>query len=220
MVNKPQIQKKNSAPESGFTLVELLMVVAIIALIAGFTMGEINSTSHKLKGATQTLRAKMQQAKLLAIKENCNVFIDFDLDSNGTSNGTLNASYCIWRDVLLPAAQTFTMKNIAGAAVTSKDKSVEFVEEIALPSDISIGTVNNSDGGPSKGPPTTDPTIPTSGISYGGDRISFSPQGTSSSGWTYLHAPSNDSSGTYAVGTNRVGRVRSWYWVTNGGKWR
>ena len=82
--------------ERGFTLVELMVVVAITALIAGFSFAEINSTSHKLKSTARTLRAKMQQAKLLAVKEGCNVFVDFDID--GDNN--INSSYSLWRDII------------------------------------------------------------------------------------------------------------------------
>ncbi|MCK5681053.1 hypothetical protein KAI46_09635, partial [bacterium] len=60
----------------------------------------------------------------------------------------------------------------------------------------------------------------TSIISFSGDRVRFSSEGTGSNGWAYLHAPNKDSSGTYAVGSNNVGRVQSRYWVTKGGKWR
>ncbi|MEA3451131.1 MAG: GspH/FimT family pseudopilin [Bacteroidota bacterium] len=218
MINRDKILGKKTVKKNGFTLVELMVVVAITALIAGFTMAEINSTSHKLKNAARTLHAKMQQAKLLAIKENCATYLDFDLDNNGKSDGTLNLNHCTWRDI--NNNELFTMKDINDSTVTSKYDSAEFVDETILPSGISIGAVASTDGGPTKGPPTTDPSIPTSGISYGGDRVTFNPQGTGSSGWFYLHAPSKDSSGTYAVGTNKVGRVRTWYCATNGDTWR
>ena len=112
------------------------------------------------------------------------------------------------------------MDDNAGNTVTSKYDSDEFVNETILPSGISVGAVNSSNGGPTKGPPTTEPSIPADGVSYGGERVRFNPQGTSTSGWMYLHAPNKDSSGTYAGGTNRAGRVKTWYWVTNGGAWR
>ena len=202
MTNQYQIAKKKSPAERGFTLVELMVVIAITALIAGLTMAEINSTSHKLKGAAQTLRAKMQQARLLAVKENCNVFVDFDLDDTGG----IDPSYSIWRD---------------GDSDDTYD-AIELIETITLPNDISFGAVaSGDDGGPSKSAsPTSTVTPPTDGISFGSDRVQFTPQGTASNAWAYLHAPNKDSSGTYAVGSNNVGRVQSRYWVTNGGKWR
>ena len=196
MVKRNQIQKKKLASDKGFTLVELMVVVAITALIAGFTVSEINSTSHKLKSTARTLRAKMQQARLLAIKENCNVFVDFGLNIS---------SYTLWRDG--DNNDTYT--------------AIELIETIALPNDISFGAVASEDGGPSKSAsPTSDTAPPADGISFGSNRVQFTPQGTASNAWAYLHAPNKDSSGTYAVGSNNVGRIQSRYWVTNGGAWR
>ena len=187
--------------KSGFTLVELMIVVAITALIAGFTVAEINSTSHKLKNTAQTLRAKMQQAKLMAVKNSCNVFVDFDLDGTGG----IDSFYTLWRD-----------DDNNNTYSTS-----ELIEQVALPNDISFGAVAKTDGGPDKSASNSGTTAPTSNIvSFSGDSLRFSPQGTGSQGWAYLHAPNNDSAGTYAAGSNNVGRVQSRYWVTNGGTWR
>ena len=184
----------------GFTLIELMVVVAITALIAGFTVAEINSTSYKLKSAARTLRAKMQQARLLAVKENCNVFVDFDLDGGGT----IDSFYTLWRD--LDNDNTYD--------------TGELIETVTLPNNISFGAVASGDGGPSKSASGTT-SIPSSTIiSFSGDSIRFSPQGTGSNGWAYLHAPNKDSAGTYAVGSNNVGRVQTRYWATNGGAWR
>ncbi|MEA3348865.1 MAG: GspH/FimT family pseudopilin [Pseudomonadota bacterium] len=202
MINYHQIPRKKSAAEKGFTLVELMVVIAIIALIAGFTVAEINSTSHKLKSTARTLRAKMQQARLLAVKENCNVFVDFDLDGGGT----IDSSYSLWRD---------------GNNDNTYDDPIELIETITLPEDISFGAVATGDGGPNRSASNSGSTAPTTNIvSFSGDSIRFSPQGTGSSGWAYLHAPNKDSSGTYAVGSNNVGRIQSRYWVTSGGDWR
>jgi len=76
--------KNSSCPTAGFTLVELMITVAIIALIAGFTFAEINSSSYKLKSAARNLKTAMQQARLGAIKINDIVNIDFDHNQDGT----------------------------------------------------------------------------------------------------------------------------------------
>ena len=202
MINKHKMPKKNSAAERGFTLIELMVVVAITALIAGLTVAEINSTSYKLKSAARTLRAKMQQARLLAVKEDCNIYVDFDLDGNGS----VNPSYALWRD---------------GDNDGTYDAPVELLETVALPDDLSFGAVSNANGGPGASPsPTSTVAPPADGISYGGDRLCFDSRGTSSNAWAYLQAPNKDSTGTYAVGTNNVGRIQTRYWATNGGAWR
>ena len=202
MINRHKMPQKKSAPEKGFTLVELMVVVAITAIIAGFTVAEINSTTYKLKSTARTLRAKMQKAKLLAVKENCNVFVDFDLDGGGT----IDSFYTLWRD--LDNDGTYD----TGAP--------EFIETVPLPNNISFGAVTSGDGGPNKSASGTTSIPGSTIISFSGDSIRFSPQGTGSNGWAYLHAPNKNSSGTYAVGSNNVGRIQSRYWVTDGGTWR
>ena len=202
MINKYKMPKKKSVAERGFTLIELMVVVAITALIAGLTVAEINSTSYKLKSAARTLRAKMQQARLLAVKEDCNIYVDFDLDGIGG----VNPSYALWRD---------------GDNDGTYDAPVELLETVALPDDLSFGAVSNANGGPGASPsPTSTVAPPADGISYTGDQLCFDSRGTSSNAWAYLHASNKDSSGTYAVGTNQVGRIQTMYWATNGGAWR
>ena len=210
MSSKHKIPEKKSVAEKGFTLVELMVVVAITALIAGFTIAEINSTSHKLKSAARTLHAKMQQAKLLAVKENCYTYIDFDLNP---ADNTIDQSYTLWRDIINTATTT---------ELNTYNGTTELIETILLPTEISFGAVAAGDGGPNKSASNTGSTAPpTDGISIGtATRFRFSPQGTGYNGWAYLHAPNKDSSGTYAVGSNNVGRTQSRYWVTNGGTWR
>ena len=202
MINNHKILTNKLSPEKGFTLIELMVVVAITALIAGFTVAELNSTGYQLKSTARTLRAKMQQARLLAVKEDCNIYVDFDIDGNGT----VNTSYALWRD---------------GDNDATYDAPVELLETVMLPDNISFGAVSSSNGGPGTSPsPTSTVAPPTDGISYGGDRLSFDSRGTSSNGWAFLHAPNKDSAGTYAVGTNNVGRVQLQRYVTNGGAWR
>ena len=202
MINKYKMPKKKSVAERGFTLIELMVVVAITALIAGLTVAEVNSTSYKLKSAARTLRAKMQQARLLAVKEDCNIYVDFDLDGNGS----VNPSYALWRD---------------GDNDGTYDAPVELLETVALPDDLSFGAVSNANGGPGASPsPTSTVAPPADGISYSGDQLCFDSRGTSSNAWAYLQAPNKDSTGTYAVGTNNVGRIQTRYWATNGGAWR
>ncbi|RLB66393.1 MAG: hypothetical protein DRH03_12260 [Deltaproteobacteria bacterium] len=201
MINNFQILKKKSTRESGFTLVELMVVIVIIAVIAGFTMAEINSSSYKLKGAAQTLRAKMQQAKLLAVKENCNVFVDFDLDGAGA----IDSFYTLWQD--LDGDGNYD------TGVTPP----ELLETVNLPQRIAFGRVASGDGGPGT---SASETASTDIVSFSGDSIRFSPQGTGSQGWAYLCAPGDDSAGTYAVGSNNVGRIQTRKWVTNDNRWR
>ncbi len=83
MIYRHNILDKNSISEKGYTLVELMVVIVIIAVVAGLTMGEINSNSYQLKSRAHTLKAHMTQAKLEAVKRD----IDVKVTINGTNDG-------------------------------------------------------------------------------------------------------------------------------------
>jgi prepilin-type N-terminal cleavage/methylation domain-containing protein len=197
--------------EAGFTIVELMVTVAVIAIIAGLTFGNMNTAGYKLKTAARTLKAKMQQARLLAVKENCPVYLDFDFNDDST----LDHGYTLWRDINGNGTYDDATGDNNGDGVTDADDE-ERVETITLQDTIGYGHVAAADGGP-------DLPVGTSfgdGITYSGDRLRCSPSGTSSSGYVYLYMPHHDDAGSHAVGTNNSGRVRSFYWATGAGDWR
>jgi len=216
-MSKPTYPQNSMLKSAGFTLVELMVTVAIIALVAGFTFGNMNTASYRLKSTAKTLKANMQKARLLAVKENCPVYVDFDLDNDGGSDGTINNFYSLWKDMDNDIA--FDMIDTSGNVVANKKDSREFIEDIPLPNNISFGTVANGNGGPATTPAAG--ALPADGVWFTGDvnKLRFSPQGTSSNGNAYLCAPANDEAGSHAVGTNDIGRVRSFYYATEGGSW-
>lgn len=211
-MSRPKYSQNSKLKSTGFTLVELMVTVAIMAIIAGLTFGNLNSTSYRLKSTAKTLKANMQKARLLAVKENCRVYVDFDFNGDGT----IDSSYTLWKDLSDNGGYNdATTDNNGDGAIDALDE--EHIETIPLPSGIAFGTVANGNGGPATGPGAV--ALPADGVSYGSNRARFSPQGTSSLGNAYLHAPANDEAGTHAVGTNSIGRVHSFYYATEGGGW-
>lgn len=57
----------------GFTLVELMVVIAIIVIIAGVGFTQLNSASARTAAAARDIIADIQRARLIAINENRNV---------------------------------------------------------------------------------------------------------------------------------------------------
>ena len=64
--------------ESGFSAVELLITVAIIAILASIAVPNMMGQSNqaKLRGAVSNLRGDLQTAKMMAIRENANVVVN------------------------------------------------------------------------------------------------------------------------------------------------
>jgi prepilin-type N-terminal cleavage/methylation domain-containing protein len=67
------------ANERGFTLVELLIGAMIISIMGAFAAPQFGSTlrAYRLNGATQVIWGDLHKARLMAIKENRTIRVDF-----------------------------------------------------------------------------------------------------------------------------------------------
>ncbi len=65
--------------ESGFTMIELLITMVILAILAGFAIPVFSSwlPGHRLKSAARDVFSNLQLAKLEAIKRNQDCDMDF-----------------------------------------------------------------------------------------------------------------------------------------------
>ena len=67
------------ANERGFTLVELLIGAMIISIMGAFAAPQFGSTlrAYRLNGATKVIWGDLHKARLIAIKENRTIRVDF-----------------------------------------------------------------------------------------------------------------------------------------------
>jgi prepilin-type N-terminal cleavage/methylation domain-containing protein len=67
------------ANEHGFTLIELLIGVMIISIMGAFAAPQFGSTlrAYRLNGATKVIWGDLHKARLMAIKENRTIRVDF-----------------------------------------------------------------------------------------------------------------------------------------------
>ena len=196
----------------GFTLVELVVSVALVVVIMSFVSITLNSASFRLKSEIRGIRSAMQQARLEAVKRNKNVFLDFDHHGTGQPQALSMwvcedaaeepLSFDEGEDLLIFESPGISPSNTSGGVVRFG----------VVPSDLDGPTVpalRGASGG----------TLPNGGIDFDDLRISFRPDGTTSEGALYLHVPNNPQAGTYAIVLNGNGHAYLRYFATGSSSW-
>ena len=71
--------------ENGFTLLEMMVTVAIIGIVAAIAIGSLNTLlpRYRVKSAARQIRADLQKAKLEAVKQNRTALVDFTVAGGG-----------------------------------------------------------------------------------------------------------------------------------------
>lgn len=121
--------------QTGFTLIELMVVIGIIAIMAGFAVPAIMNwlPNYRLKAAARDLYSNMQKAKLEAVKRNKDVIIIFTPGAYNPSGQV--GSYQVFVD-------DGTGGGTAGNGV--KDGTEPIITTVNMPKNVSLYSANYS----------------------------------------------------------------------------
>jgi prepilin-type N-terminal cleavage/methylation domain-containing protein len=212
----------NTNNKDGFTLVELIVTLAIIAIITSIGVPQITSfgSSYKVRSAATDLLQHMKLAKAMAIKENREYLIIFDpvrerylIGHDGDGDGNLTTV----GDAVGKLADTFgTCKDTDNDLLPDKDKDanndgipdcVKVIEVDTNYVDVVIGFGNET---PPKGP--DDSTIPATGVNFGSSNVAFRADGSvGKMGSVYLQHTGK--AYTYCIRiSNYSGQTSVWKW--------
>lgn len=102
------MKTKNTA-QSGFTLIEILVVMVIIGVVASIGLG--NFQSSQIKGRDATRKSDLKQIAN-ALETYYNDKGQYPTDNSGLINGCANGSTCGWGDVFVDENGTTYMVEI------------------------------------------------------------------------------------------------------------
>ena len=182
---------RQPAKESGFTLVELMVVVAIIAVIGAIAIPNLSPANARLKQASRDLYGNLQRMRTEAVKTNQDVGIVFD---------TANNQYILCQN----ADTNNTCSDLVGADGQTPETIITTISLTSYGSTVQYGCGAATQS-------VTGGACPGSGVSYGGSSVVFTPEGrVRTMGYVYLQ---NNRNSSYTVGTPSLAgvvKMRKW----------
>lgn len=194
MVLKNKMIIRNRQKESGFTLVEVVIVIALISILSAIGTTQLLQSlpGIRLRAAARDLYSNMQTARMNAVKNNTTWGLVFDPANN---------RYLVCSDSGADNVWSTTADNTVFSTINlSSYKS-------------GVGYGHGSVTGNNSVPGTA---FPVDEVSYNSNVLTFDSKGLGGAGYVYLDNQSNST--TYAVGTQASGVVSILMW--QGTQWR
>ncbi len=223
-INKSTAKSANRGSR-GFSLVELMIVVAILGILAVAVGVNINSANSRLKSFVFNTKARFNQTRFEAVKRSRDVYLEFHLNMDETGYSSTAApdnGFTIWVDE--NGDGNYTSWDIG----TDDDNSNGECD--AGEGDCVLSVVTFPADGPeiyrptiTGGPGTDGPgsiTISSDGVTAPSNRFMFRPDGDCpNNGSVYFYYPSGGkvASGPWAIIVNTVGRIRVDEWRSTNG---
>lgn len=193
IVKIPEIFRHQNR-QAGYSLVELLIVVAIMGILAAYVVFNLSTGATKLKTFVFDTKAYFHKAKFEAIKRGRNVYIDFDFDDDlNIDNG-----YTLWVDE--------DNDNAYSPGTDTVIETIVFDGPAIYANNPPIGSEPAGPGGSNIG----------TGVSHAGMKIIMRPNGRSENGTVYFYLPVAPTAGPWAIITSTVGRIRVDEWRSSG----
>ena len=228
------INHKNSARghlgSRGFSLIELMIVIAILGILGAAVGVYINSADAKLKAYAFNFGSRFKQAKFEAIKRGHDVYLDFDLDDDGV----VDNGYALWVDnnddtVYDEWDPAFNDTVVANGVCDEGEGDCLIGDPVVFPNQASIGEHGPEiyDGTATGGPGDDGPRAKSvgDGVSAAGNRFRFTASGNCrNNGTAYIYFPRTGgggkevAAGPWAVIVSNVGRISLDEW--RDGAWK
>jgi prepilin-type N-terminal cleavage/methylation domain-containing protein len=76
------VSGRRTGPEGGFTIIELLMVIALLAIVGAIAIPKLNFGAYRINSGVRGVTALLARAQRLAVTNQSNVNVIFDVAHN------------------------------------------------------------------------------------------------------------------------------------------
>jgi prepilin-type N-terminal cleavage/methylation domain-containing protein len=160
-------ESRDRHPRTGFSLIELLIVLVIMGVVAGLTVPKLTLSNYRVEAIAQQVRSVFQTAQRTSLTRQFDVIISFDttrselrIGEDKDNSGTIDATEIrIWRPTGQNEGNIFSIppkrldgtaatKSIVGSTLKSVDNypSITFHRDGSASSDAEVYMSNASRG--------------------------------------------------------------------------